>query len=89
MLKKQPNTGATVTNTCPAKSQPNGTNGSLKNGAAATNGTNGAANGKVNGHSSLKVTANGVDSKVTNGHSKINTVKVDTSKAQKKFSQVG
>lgn len=76
MLKKQPNTGATVNNTCPAKSQPNGTNGSL----------NGATNGKINGHS--KVTTNGVDSKNTNGHSKIDTVKVDTSKAQKKFSQV-
>lgn len=83
MLKKQPNTGATVTNTCPAKSQSNGTNGNL-NGAAVTNGTNGTTNGKVNGHTKV----NGVDSKTTNGHSKIDAVKVDTSKAQKKFSQV-
>ena len=82
MLKKQPNTGATANNTCPAKSQPNGTNGT-PNGGATTNGTNGAANGKVNGQSRSKVT-NGVE----NGRSKIDAVKVDTSKAQKKFSQV-
>lgn len=84
MLKKTPNTAATV-NTCPAKSQPNGTNGTNGTNGSLNGATNGT-NGKVNGHSGSK--ANGVDAKNTNGHTKIDTVKVDTSKAQKKFSQV-
>lgn len=83
VLKKQNN--VPVSNTCPAKKpQLNGTNGTL-NGNDKTNGT---ANDKLNGHSKV---SNSVDSKNLNGHSQktaVDSVKVDTTKAQKKFSQV-
>lgn len=90
MLKNKPQSNTTVSNTCLAKkSDLNGSNSSL-NGKPATNGQlNGSNKATVTTNRKLNEKVNGVDSKQTNGHSsKIDSVKVDTSKAQKKFSQV-